>query len=67
MSAPIMLCDVVRRGVRLFAGNCHDAIALMMRDRFHELERSRRERLIGRDAITLEWKRFTRAQVDDCG
>jgi hypothetical protein len=62
-----MLCDVVRRGVRLFAGNCHDAIALMMRDRFHELERSRRERLIGRDAITLEGKRFTRAQVDDCG
>ncbi len=46
MSTPIILRDVVRRGVRLFAGNCHDAIAVMMRDRFHE-QREAEVTLIG--------------------
>ena len=33
--APVMLRDEIRSGVRLFTGDCHDAITLMVRDRFH--------------------------------
>jgi len=40
-----MLRDEIRSGVRLFTGDCHDAIALMVCDRFHGRQRSRRKRL----------------------